>query len=48
VPGTLTGFTQLIFSSGFKPTRRGKRQERDRMYEARYTWAAGSRFREMI
>jgi phage/plasmid-associated DNA primase len=48
VPGTLTGFTQLIFSSGFKPTRRGKRQERDQMYEARYAWRAGSRFREMI
>ena len=48
VPNTITGFTQMVFQSGFQPVRRGKRQERDRMYEARYTWAAGSRFREMI
>ena len=46
VPGTLTSFTQLIFSSGFKPVRRGKMREQ--VYEARYAWRAGSRFREMI
>ena len=46
VPGTLTSFTQLIFSSGFKPVRRGKMREQ--AYEARYAWRADSRFREMI
>ena len=46
VPGTLTGFTQLIFGSGFKPARRGA--DRDRVYEAPKTWKPDSKYREWL
>lgn len=45
LPGTLTGFTQLIYTSGFTTTRRrskGNNNSRDWMYEGRYTWRTGS------
>lgn len=48
VPGTITGFTQMIFGSGFKPVRRGKKEERERMYESKYAWKPSSKYAEMI
>lgn len=48
VPGSMTGFTQMIFGSGFKPVRRGKREEREQMYEGKYAWKRSSTYREMI
>lgn len=45
LPGTLTGFTQMIYVSGFTTTRRGSKgnnNNRDWRYEARYTWRTGS------
>jgi phage/plasmid-associated DNA primase len=46
VPGSLTGFTQLIFGSGFKPARRGA--DRERVYEAPKTWKPDSKYREWL
>jgi len=46
VPGSLTGFTQLIFGSGFKPARRGA--DRERVYEAPKTWKPDSKYGEWL
>lgn len=46
VPGSLTGFTQLIFGSGFKPARRGA--DRDRVYEGAKTWKPSSKYKEWL
>ena len=48
VPSTIGGFTQMIYSSGFTTTRRGKKGAQEYVYEAKLTWKAGSKFKEMI
>lgn len=41
VPGTITGFTQLIYGSGFTTTRRGPKHQQTWQYEARKKWKDG-------
>ncbi|WP_067051284.1 DUF5906 domain-containing protein [Methanofollis ethanolicus] len=46
LPSTITGFTQMIYASGFTTTRRGSKNEQEWKYEARYTWKANSRYQK--
>lgn len=48
LPGTIAGFTKMIFSAGFATTRRGPKASREWMYEGRYAWKQGSKYQEMI
>jgi phage/plasmid-associated DNA primase len=41
VPGTITGFTQLIYGSGFTTTKRGSKHHQEWQYEARKMWKPG-------
>jgi len=44
VPNTITGFTQMIYRSGFTTTRRGPKGAQDWKYEGRYAWRRGGRY----
>jgi phage/plasmid-associated DNA primase len=48
LPSSLTGFTKMIFASGFTTARKGSKKDREWMYEGRYTWKPSSKYREMI
>lgn len=47
VPGTITGFTQLIYGSGFATTRRTRKGDREWQYEGRYKWKHGCEPKDM-
>ncbi|MDI6615276.1 MAG: hypothetical protein QME27_01070 [Syntrophaceae bacterium] len=45
IPSTITGFTQLIYSSGFTTTRRGKKNNQEWMYEAKFQFKSDSPYK---
>jgi len=48
IPGTITGFTQMIYASGFTTVRRGPKGAQDWRYESRYTWKQESGYRGAV
>lgn len=44
IPSTITGFSQMIYSSGFTTRRGSKKGDREYRYEARYTWRPNSQY----
>jgi len=48
VPGTITGFTQMIYPAGFVTKRLSRRRGGEWVYEGAYEWNYNSKYREFI